>query len=133
MTRTLDGIHPFVSKYFRFVRRAAEQACDKYLSRGHLGKISFRPTVTPVEVRWERVENKLRVVPFASVPETVAWSSQVAGRERCTDILYDVMVEVGPGSKKDREKVNKELIHMTNVEPKDLHDNLHKWRFTHGR
>ena len=98
-----------------------------------LDRIVYRPSMTPAEVRWDRIENKLRVLVFASVPESIAWSSQLAGRERCTDILFDVMVEVAPGSKRDRAQVYKDLIWKENVDPKDLHDNLHRWMFTHGR
>ena len=75
-----------------------------------LDRIAYRPGMTPAEVRWDRIENKLRILVFANVPESIAWSSQLAGRERCTDILFDVMVEVAPGSKTDRARIHKELV-----------------------
>ena len=71
---------------------------------GQFDRIAYRPAMTPPEVIWERIENKLRVLVFENVPESIAWSSQLAGRERCTDILFAVMVEVAPGSKADRAK-----------------------------
>ena len=43
------------------------------------------------------------------------------------------MVEIRPGSRKDRESVYNDLINKANVELKDLHDNLYKWNFTWSR
>ena len=95
-----------------------------------LKKLVFRPPLTSGEVVFERVENKLRVVLFAAIPDAIAYSSQLAGRERSIDLLYDVMVEIGPGIRKDRESVYNDLINKANVELKGLHDNLYKWNFT---
>ena len=133
VTRTMDGVHPMVSRYFRFVKKSAEEAYEMYLLMSQLDRIAYRPSMTAVEVRWDRIENKLRVLLFAGVPESIAWSSQLAGRERCTDILFDVMVEVAPGNKRDRTQVYKDLIWKENVDLIELHDNLHRWMFTQGR
>ena len=73
-----------------------------------------------------KVENKFRVLLSSAVPEAISYSSQLAGRERSIDLLYDVVVEIGPGSRKDRESVYNDLINKANVELKDLHDNLYK-------
>ena len=63
------------------MKKSAEEAYERYLLMSQLDRIAYRPSMTPAEVRWDRIENKLRVLIFANVPESIAWSSQLAGRE----------------------------------------------------
>ena len=129
----MDGIHPLVSMYFQHIKVTTEAAYERYLYLSQPNRIGVRPKEGSEEGVYRFVERRFRVVIFKAIPDKVARASQHAGQNTCTHMLFNTMIDVAPGNKADRESVYMEVITKKECEPKDMHDRLHKWKFSFNR
>ena len=129
----MDGIHPLVSIYFQHIKIIAENAYERYLYLSQPNRIGVRPEESSEECVYRFIERALRVVTFTTVPDQIAKASQQVGQNTCTDMLFNTMIGVAPGNKADRESVYMEVITKKECEPRAMHDQFHRWKFSFNR
>ena len=130
---TLEGINLIISSYFTRIRETAEMTYLRYLQLSPLERVVARPRSMHVEGVYAFVERRLRVVLNSTIPEQVARTSRQAGQTSCVDLLFNTMIDVAPGTKVDGEYFTRELQAKKTVEPKNLKEELHRWKFNYRR
>lgn len=134
VTRKLDSLHSKVADYWKVVVESAELFYENYLNLNQEEKIAFRvPVFIDLSEFYDQVEKKLRCVLVHAIPTTVMTTGRQWQEHECVRLLFNTLLEIGPGNLEDKNMVYAQVTSKRLVDPKQLSEVLSDWSFALDR
>ena len=130
MTRVnLESRHSLMAEWWGRTYAAALQAHVIYLQLSPLERSDIRPRNDDYTVADQKIERYMRRHVLRSMPRHVQNTLLHVDVVTCSDVIFQALVDAGPGTEADRADTLKAVVAKSAVPVHNIYDKLHRWRF----
>ena len=128
-----ESVHPQVEAWWCNLRAAVDASYDEYLHVDPLQRPCICPQTSWAEVGTQRqVEYKYRPYLLQAMPESIVTQALATRQLSCSELVFAVCVEAGPGTSRDRAATLKAVERRGNPAAPargEVYIELQRWKF----
>ena len=130
----LESKHSQLVIWWDSMYSSARNAYEQYLQLSPLQRSDIRPDLSGFNVTGHQVERYMRRHVIKAMPRHIQNTLLHMHNVSCADVLFQAMVDAGPGTEQDRSFTLQSVVTKGQAPPVHLiYDKLHKWRFDMSR